>query len=126
MATNPLGGLGPRQQDSLPGSTPERTKTAARPQDGERADAKGPQTTPVDAAAGEKVQISKEARDLLELTDLMSAARKSLDESPDIRADRVREVKERLKSGVYETKGIQDELAHRLASILRDAPLSDG
>ena len=75
--------------------------------------------------AGEKVQISRKAEDLLRMTELMGNARKVLDHEPDLRAERVREVRERLKAGVYETRGVRDELAHRLSSILGDLPYPD-
>lgn len=118
MATHPIGGKGPTANDPL--ATP---RSRAEAPAGVPADpAKGATSAEVKlgAAAGEKVQISREARRLLEMSDLMSTARKALDEAPDVRAERVQEVRSRLAAGVYQTDGIRAELAHRLTSILRD------
>ena len=81
-----------------------------------------------DAAGGEgeKLQISRKARELLRMSELMSTARNKLENEPDVRADKVQEVKQRLKAGVYETRAVRDELAHRLSSILGDLPSLEG
>ncbi len=78
------------------------------------------------AGSGEKLQISQKARELLRMSELMTHARNKLDSEPDVRADKVQEVKQRLKAGVYETRAIRDELAHRLSSILGDLPAIEG
>ncbi len=81
--------------------------------------------TPAPEAVGEKLQISRQARELLRMSELMSQAREKLEESPDVREEKIRAVRERLAAGVYETQAIRDELAHRLGSVLRDLPVGD-
>lgn len=129
MATNPIGPNGLPHDPKLakPGSGPTdslREQEAARR--AERAKATGGSDEASKDAAGakdaEKLSISRQARELLAMDDLMRNARTKLDETPDVRADRIREVQERLKAGVYDTQGIQDELAHRLTAVLRGMP----
>lgn len=125
MSTEPVSGYSPLPQQDVKKRTAgtEGSEGASRLRD----DGRETRTseTPASRPEGEKLQISREARELLELNDLMSAAKKSLDEEPEVRAQRVAEVRERLKAGVYDTKGIRDELAHRLTSILRGLPISE-
>lgn len=72
--------------------------------------------------SGEKVRISQAARELLRQSELMDRARQSLSGASDVRSERVKEVKERLEAGVYETNAVRDELAERLTHILGDLP----
>lgn len=126
MATNPIPGggapLDPRtaarqgqaeeagRQRGIQDATTERTASEEKPR-GDR------------VSGGEKVQISSEARQLLQLKDLMDVGRKALEREPEVREEKVRQVKARLEAGVYQTQGIRDEVAHRLSSILRGLPL---
>lgn len=80
---------------------------------------------PESGATGEKVQISQAAQELLRTSELMNTARQKLDAQPAVRADRIREVRERLAAGVYDTRAIRDELALRLSSVLGDLPLPE-
>ena len=50
----------------------------------------------------------------------MDRARESGQTDVELRAERIREVKHRLRAGVYETEAIRDELAERLTGILGD------
>lgn len=128
MATQPIG---------IPGGAPSPDALARpgadRSQESQKlgsSSAFGPDDarTRNDAATGdgEKLQISRKARELLRMSELMSSARKKLDQEPDVRADKVQEVKQRLKAGVYDTRAIRDELAHRLSSLLGDLPATGG
>lgn len=85
------------------------------------------QNSPVSSGTdtGEKVRISKAARELLRQSELMADARNTLDKESQLRADRVAEVRARMEAGVYDTKAVKDELANRLASILGDLPYQD-
>jgi hypothetical protein len=47
------------------------------------------------------------------------------DSYSEARAQRIRQVQRRLTAGVYETGAVRDELAWRLARVLRDVPLED-
>lgn len=126
MATQPIGIPG-----GQPTPDPLGRSAADRAQDTQRSGASAvplgndPKPRGDTTGDGEKVQISRKARELLRMSELMTSARNKLDSEPDLRAERVREVKERLKAGVYETRGVRDELAHRLSSILRDLPAID-
>ena len=84
-------------------------------------DAQNPSTSPT-GEGGEKLRISKAAYELLRQSELMADARNTLDQGAQLRQDRVAEVRARLEAGVYDTKGVKDELAQRLASILGDLP----
>lgn len=123
MATRPIGGPGNQQplDDALRRTSTDRSQGSAATND--RGDvASTTDETKVSPTSTEKVQISQKARDLLRMSELMNAARNSLDKTPDVRAERIAEVKERLRSGVYETDGIRQELAHRLSGILGELP----
>ena len=121
MATQPIGGPGPQSlNDALRRPSTDRSSGAST------SGSMGPTDGTGDAAAGaestEKLQISQKAMDLLRMSELMNSARNTLEKAPDVRADRIAEVKERLRAGVYETDGVRQELAHRLSSILGDLP----
>ena len=125
MATLPIGG--PNNQsldDALRRTSTERSQDS-RPA-GERSEVtSGDEASKASATeSAEKVQISQKARDLLRMSELMNAARNSIDKTPDVRAERIAEVKERLRAGVYDTDGIRQELAHRLSGVLGDLPSS--
>ena len=72
------------------------------------------------AAAADKVEISEAAQRLESLRGLVDAGRASLENEPEIRADRVAEVKRSLEAGAYETRDAKDALAAKLAPVLRD------
>jgi len=121
MATDPIGAAGLPTPQSRP-NDPSKTESAPKPDP--RPESAAAEETPAASGPGaEKVQISDKAREMLAMRDLMGNARSRLDEHPDVRAERVREVRERLKAGVYDTGAIRDELAHRLASLVKDLPL---
>lgn len=124
MATHPIGVPGGTPTpDSLQRPANDRAREAQKTGSQVPAEKAGDGSR-TDAASGEgeKLQISQKARELLRMSELMSSARNKLESEPDFRADKVREVKERMKAGVYETRAIRDELAHRLSSILGDLP----
>ena len=126
MPSNSIGPNGALPLDpSLNREITSETGKNKQVQDSAHTAAKKSEIAPGYEPAGEKLQISQKAKDLLAMTDLMNATRKTLDDQPDVRAERVQEVRERLKAGVYDTKGVKDELAHRLTSILGDLDLND-
>jgi transposase len=47
----------------------------------------------------------------------LSFASESLRRPPPMRAERVQEVRERLRAGLYETKAVREELAYRLSAL---------
>ncbi len=131
MATNPIPGSGglPLDPRSTSQTTSQQKTSRSDDLNGISRNGRDARTTEQaeekSRTSGEKLEISKEAQDLLKLKELMNAGRKAMDNEPDVRAERVREVKQRLRSGVYQTQGIRDELAHRLTSILRGLPLDE-
>ncbi|HKK70109.1 MAG TPA: flagellar biosynthesis anti-sigma factor FlgM [Candidatus Krumholzibacteria bacterium] len=125
MATHPIGGPGPQSLNDAPTRTStDRTDGTRSTQDPSKVPANGAEGAPAGAEATEKVQISQKARDLLRMSELMNSARNTLDKTPDVRAERIAEVKERMRAGVYETDGVRQELAHRLSGILGELPAS--
>mgnify|MGYP006281854827 FL=1 len=123
MATLPIGGPSNQSLDDALRRTSTDRSQGTSPADGRKEGAPADDATKANATESpEKVQISQKAQDLLRMSELMNAARNSLDETPDVRAERIAEVKERLRSGVYETDGIRQELAHRLSGILGELP----
>lgn len=123
MATHPIGGPGPQSlNDALSRTSTDRPDGTRSTHDPSKAPANGAEGAPTGAEATEKVQISQRAQDLLRMSELMNSARNTLDKSPDVRAERIAEVKERMRAGVYETDGVQQELAHRLSGILGELP----
>jgi len=124
MATLPIGGLGNQQplDESARRTSTERSQDSAATSDRAKVDSGEGGAKAPSAESTEKVQISQKAQDLLKMSELMNAARNSLDKTPDVRAERIAEVKERLRAGVYDTDGIRQELAHRLSGILGELP----
>jgi anti-sigma28 factor (negative regulator of flagellin synthesis) len=124
MATLPIGGPGNQQplDDALRRTSTDRTQESGGTGDRQKVESGEHGAKAPAAESTEKVQISQKARDLLRMSELMNAARNSLDKTPDVRAERIAEVKERLRSGVYDTEGIRQELAHRLSGILGEIP----
>ena len=125
MATQPIGiPSQPTDPNVLKRPGTERPEDASRGQGVDKnSPGSGNDAGSLAGTSGEKLQISQEAQELLRMSELMSKAKDKLETTPDVRADRIREVKERLEAGVYDTKGIRDELAHRLSSVLSDLPL---
>ncbi len=121
MATEPL--KAPAIGTNVPrpaGQSPKGVQPGALDPGSGRKSATTPEA--IGGDSGEKVQISKAARELLRQSELMGQARETLDSHPGIRSDRVAEVRARLEAGVYDTKAVKDELADRLTTILGDLP----
>ena len=122
MATDPFHTPAvPTGRDVLKRPSPDPTSASAERLKPAAPDTQGPPPAP-EGEAGEKVRISKAAQELLRQSELMERARQNLEGESDVRSERVQEVKERLRAGVYDTKAVRDELAHRLTSILGDLP----
>ena len=81
MPTDPIGTAGiPAQKPQPRAETSSQAAEAAKSTRPEREQAPSDTSSTTSSASSEKLQISPKARELLELKDLMSAARKSLDE----------------------------------------------
>jgi hypothetical protein len=103
MATQPIPGQGPVQPSQMRTSA-QKGDAAATPAVPVDAPARSPEAAPGKAAppSTDRVEISPEARRLLEINE-----------------ERLRQVRQRLDAGVYQTGGVREELAHRLTPVLR-------
>ena len=71
----------------------------------------------------DRAEISTRAQELVDLRQAVDSGRAALVEEPDVRADRVAEVKERLASGFYQSAEVRDQVAGRLTDMFLDHPL---
>ncbi len=120
MATQPIPGQGPVQPSQMRTSA-QKGDAAATPAVPVDAPARSPEAAPGKAAppSTDRVEISPEARRLLEINDVLRSGRGAQDEQPEVREERLRQVRQRLDAGVYQTGGVREELAHRLTPVLR-------
>lgn len=66
----------------------------------------------------DQADISAQAHQKLAMRGLLAAGRQAVQAEPEVRADRVAAVRERLAAGFYESATIREEVAGRLAPIL--------
>lgn len=92
-----------------------------------RADAHSTAATRHQAAApsteqGNRTQdqavISDNARKLMELRETMHVGHEALSASPEVRADRLAKVRERLATGFYNSLDVHQEVAGRVGAII--------
>ncbi len=69
-------------------------------------------------APADHAEISDTAHQLMDLRAAVDVGRASLDALPDVREERVAEVKKRLDQGYYNSQVVQDKLAATLAQVL--------
>jgi len=93
------------EKDKAEGSAQEESTAAARP------------TIP-----GDKAEISETAQKLMELRQAIHAGRSALVNEPDIREDKVAEVKQRLDQGFYNSVEVRDEVAEKLRQVFEGMP----
>jgi len=67
----------------------------------------------------EKLEISPSARKLAQMRDLLEAGRARLDDEMPDRAAKLETVKQRLQSGVYDSKEIRHQVAGELTGLMR-------
>ncbi|MFP4687242.1 MAG: flagellar biosynthesis anti-sigma factor FlgM [bacterium] len=65
------------------------------------------------AGRSDRVNISNNAR----LARTVARAQKAIQEAPEVRADRVAEVKERLAEGYYDSPEVIDEVAQSITDV---------
>lgn len=114
MGTQRVGGfqnIGQRILDrfrsSPPGQEPQADRAASdRPSTG------GPKIT------GDRVEISGKAHEMMKLRDVVTAGREALERSPEVREDRVAEVRSRLGRGYYESPVVHERVASRLGTVM--------
>ena len=69
--------------------------------------------------SSDKVEISSEARSMQVNKNLAGSAVNKLQEEPEIRQDRIAEVKKKIEENYYETREIMEKVAETLMKQLR-------
>jgi anti-sigma28 factor (negative regulator of flagellin synthesis) len=96
-----------------------RKQAAGATRDKETAAAGSATRTDSQAVAGERLEISDQARKLESMRRALLAGRRAYEEAPEVRPERLAEVRARLDSGVYETQEVRQTVADRLGAVLR-------
>ena len=96
--------------------------TRQRPQELSTASSqpKGPMPPP---STSDHAEISVKGREMVDLKQAVDTGRAALDREPEIRADRVAEVRERLASGFYQSAEVRDRVAGRISSLVLEGGL---
>jgi len=63
---------------------------------------------------GDKVEISSEARSLSKSNDISTAATQALKDTPDVRNDKIAEIREKVRDGFYNQENISSAIADQL------------
>ena len=63
---------------------------------------------------GDKVEISSQARKLQDTQGLQAVASKTIKETPDVREDKIAEVRQRILDGFYNQSNISSSIADKL------------
>jgi negative regulator of flagellin synthesis FlgM len=66
------------------------------------------------SAGADTAEISKEAKQLAEEAKIRSI----IDQTPDVREDKIKEVKERLENGDYNNEEVMNKVAEKLMKVL--------
>jgi flagellar biosynthesis anti-sigma factor FlgM len=66
------------------------------------------------ASSSDEVNISNDAK----LAQTLNRSMKAIDRAPDVREDKVAEVKQNLESGLYQSDEVMDEVAERATQDL--------
>jgi flagellar biosynthesis anti-sigma factor FlgM len=116
MAMNNIG----RPSFVQPGALEQFRKQEATPtrDQASGADSKGSQIGQGQQAQ-DRAEISSHARRLEDLRRTMDQGRQALAEVPDVRQERVEEVRNRLASGHYQKAEVRQDTAQRLGAVLR-------
>ena len=121
MAMERVDGSGTHQPRPLDGFS--RSGEVARGRDSARADRTGAPGAPggpeIAPETADRAEISDNARKMADLKSTLEESRMAYDRSPEIRRDRVEEVKSRLASGYYESVQVKETLAARLGAVVR-------
>ena len=75
---------------------------------------KGRKTDAAPVKQGDKVEISSEARKLQDTTSVKAAASKSIQDTPEVREDKIAEVRQKIQEGFYDQANISTALADKL------------
>ncbi len=75
------------------------------------------------AANTDHADISDNARKLVDLKKAVDTGRAALELLPEVREDKVAQVKDRLASGFYQSAEVRDNVAARLTSLVMEGGL---
>ena len=70
------------------------------------------------SAPADRAEISETAHQLMDLRAAVDVGRTALEGIPDVREDKIAQVKKRLEQGYYNSQVVQDELTSTLANVL--------
>jgi hypothetical protein len=70
-------------------------------------------------AAGDRAEISAQGKKLEDLRRTFTSSRPALASAPDVRQERLSEVRARLQSGFYNTDEVRQQVAARLGAVLK-------
>lgn len=71
------------------------------------------ETTPA-KQAGDKVEISPEAKKLQDTSNLNGVASKTIKDTPDVREDKIAEIRQKINEGFYDQSNVASTLADKL------------
>lgn len=113
MAMNKIDGSQFVQPHQLDKYTRADAHNKAATEQREAASSTGPTDRPQDQAV-----ISDNARKLMELRETMHAGHKALSVSPEVRAERLATVRQRLATGFYNSLDVHHTVAGRVGAII--------
>ena len=87
-------------------------RTAGRPGEG------NPNVDSSSVSPADRAEISEKAREMMKLRETVDLGRHALEQTPEVRQDRVAEVKSRLNRGYYQSVNVHGEVADRLEDVL--------
>lgn len=96
--------------DRFQGTKTEKSKGA------EDTGASAPQGAPA-APTTDKADISETAHKLMDLRQAVDVGRNSLEQLPEIRQERIDEVRQRMAEGYYQSPEVQSKVAEKLGSL---------
>ena len=72
----------------------------------------------VQRQSGDQAVISPAGKQLVALRQAVDTGRAALEALPDVREDRLNQVRQRLDQGFYQSAAVRDKVAERLAGVL--------
>ncbi len=75
-------------------------------------------TAPADSKPADKVEISSKGRGLQQTETIKNAASAAMNDVPEVREDKVNEVRQRIEEGYYDKPEVKQELAGRILGEL--------
>lgn len=101
-----------------PGGLEQFLGTARSEKDGKAGAAGGDRSgASSEAKPADTMEISEAAHRLVDLRQAVDTGRNALQALPDVREDKVAEVRERLHQGYYNSQEVRDKVAEKLGSV---------